>query len=68
MNMEYQQKRASGRLKPVEVKLLSKGTGEQFKSFNLAKGQREGQYKALALIYLKDTEFAFANYIQSGND
>lgn len=69
LNTEYQQKRASGRLKPIVVKLLTKGAGEEFKQFNLAKGQREGQYKALALIYRKDTDFAFENYIQiGGND
>lgn len=67
LNMEYQQKRASGRLKPVEVKLLSKDTGEEFKQFNLSKGQREGQYKALTLIYLEDTEFAFDDYTLNGN-
>jgi hypothetical protein len=66
LNMEYEHKRASGRLKPVQVRLLSKGTGEHYKSFNLAGGQREGQYKTLALIYRKDCEFPFDEYIQKG--
>jgi sterol desaturase/sphingolipid hydroxylase (fatty acid hydroxylase superfamily) len=65
LNMEFQQKRASGRLKPTQVKLLSEGAGECFKDFNLAKGQREGQYKALALIYLKDSGFLFDEHLRA---
>ena len=67
LNMEYEHKRASGRLKPVQVRLLSKGTGERYKRFNLASGQREGQYKTLALIYRKDCEFPFDEYTRKGD-
>lgn len=66
LNVEYEQKRASGRLKPVQVRLLSNGTGEKFKRFNLANGQREGQYKTLALIYQRDCEFPFDEHVQDG--
>jgi len=68
LNMEYRQKRASERLKIVEVKLLKQGSGEEFKRFNLAKGQREGQYKTLSLIYSKDARFNFESHTLSAGD
>ncbi len=58
-NMEYQQKRGSGRLKPLRLTLLKKGTGELFKQYKVNQGQREGQFKALTLVYLKDSDFQF---------
>ena len=64
LNIEYKEKRASGRLKPLQVNLLDKGTGEAFKSFNVANGQREGQYKALSLMYSKDCNFPFDDHLQ----
>ena len=65
-NIEYKEKRASGRLKSLQVNLLEKGTGEAFKHFNLAKGQREGQYKTLPLVYLKDCHFPFGDHLRKG--
>lgn len=65
-NIEYKEKRASGRLKPLQVNLLEKGTGEALKSFNVAKGQREGQYKALSLTYSKDCNFPFDDHLRKG--
>ena len=43
LNVEYQQKRDSGRLKPLRVSLLQPGTGELFRQKLIADGQREGQ-------------------------
>lgn len=64
LNIEYQQKRDSGRLKSVEVQLLQAGTGEAFKKHHLAKGQREGQYKTLSLVYGKDVDFPFEAHLR----
>ena len=63
LNIEYHQKRMSGRLKPVQFNLLRHGTGEAFKNYNLAKGQREGQYKAISLVYRKDCDFPFDQHV-----
>lgn len=62
-NIEYQQKRASGRLKPLELKLLKTGTGELYKQHKVNQGQREGQFKVLTLIYTKDSDFPFESHI-----
>ena len=62
MNIEYAQKRASGRLKPLQVSVLRKGTGEAYKVFCLAKGQREGQFKTLMLQYQQDFQFPYHQY------
>jgi len=63
LNIEYEAKRKSGRLKPINLHFLKKGTSEQYKSHCLAKGQREGQYKVVLLQYLKDCSFNFKSYI-----
>jgi hypothetical protein len=59
LNVEYQQKRASGRLKPLVVTLLKAGTGELFRQKLIADGQREGQLKAVTLLYHKEAVFPF---------
>jgi hypothetical protein len=61
-NVEYQAKRASGRLQPLQVVALHPGTGEAYKNHCLAQGQREGQFKVVALQYRKDTSFVFEDY------
>jgi hypothetical protein len=48
-NLEYESKRASGRLHPIEVRRLQAGTGEAYKAHLIAKGQREAQFKFLRL-------------------
>lgn len=63
LNIEYKQKRQSGRLKPAVMRMLRRGTGEAFKRFHLMKGQREGQFKALTLVYTRDSLFPFAEYL-----
>ena len=63
INIEYAQKRASGRLKALQVVLLQKGSGEAYKAFCLAKGQREGQFKTLILQYQQDFTFPYHQYI-----
>jgi sterol desaturase/sphingolipid hydroxylase (fatty acid hydroxylase superfamily) len=56
-NMEYETKRASGRLSELEVVQLKPGTGEAYKLHCLAAGQRESQFKPLILQYKKDFSF-----------
>lgn len=61
-NLEYQAKRGSGRLHPLSVTVLKQGTYEAFKAHCLAKGQREGQFKIVALQYHKDFDFELAAF------
>jgi sterol desaturase/sphingolipid hydroxylase (fatty acid hydroxylase superfamily) len=58
-NIEYRDKRASGRLLPPAVHLLRAGAGDAYKQHGLARGQREGQFKYLALQYRRECAFEF---------
>lgn len=62
LNVEYAQKRASGRLALLEVLPVEHGTGEAYKRFCIARGQREGQFKTVALQYEDDCSFSFEDY------
>ena len=64
INMEYDAKRSSDRVKPIRLALLKRGSYEDFKRFYLAAGQREGQFKIVALQYKKDIKFDFAPSIR----
>ena len=64
INIEYAQKRASGRLQPLQVVMLQKGSGEAYKVFCLENGQREGQFKTLLLQYQQDFTFPYHHYIR----
>ncbi|MGQ0752254.1 MAG: GH3 family domain-containing protein [Betaproteobacteria bacterium] len=57
LNVEYHAKRESGRLGAPEAAWLTEGTGEAYKRFCVEGGQREGQFKTLALAYRRT--FAF---------
>ena len=57
LNVEYAAKRESERLGPLEVVWLKREAGEAYKAFCVKRGQREGQFKAVALAYRKG--FAF---------
>ena len=61
-NIEYQSKRSSGRLRPLEIFPLKQGAFEMYKSFFLAQGQREGQFKPQILQYKKDLIFNITEY------
>ncbi len=63
VNIEYASKRKSGRLQPLRLVVLKRGSFEQFKKFYLGQGQREGQFKIVALQFLKDLKFNFAPYV-----
>ena len=62
LNIEYMEKRKSGRLKPLEVACVEKRTVEEFKKYNLDKGQREGQFKLIRLLSDKDCDFDFNKF------
>lgn len=64
-NIEYRDKRASGRLHPPEAVLLRAGAGNAYKQHALAGGQREGQFKYLALQYQRECTFDFAPWEQA---
>lgn len=58
-NIEYRDKRASGRLHPPDITILRAGAGDAYKQHALARGQREGQFKYLALQYRRECAFDF---------
>jgi len=66
LNIEYAEKRKSGRLHDVQVFFLTKGTGDKCKLFYVEKGRREQQFKLLLVQNVKDLEFPIANYISAG--
>ncbi|HVJ63882.1 MAG TPA: GH3 auxin-responsive promoter family protein [Bdellovibrionota bacterium] len=63
INLEYHAKRQSGRVHPLRVVILKRGTYETFKRFYLSAGQREGQFKIVALQFAKDIKFDFTPYV-----
>lgn len=50
-NIEYQEKRSSGRLKPMVAIILKAGAYDSIKKIALLNGQSEGQYKTMLLTY-----------------
>ncbi len=61
-NLEYRDKRASGRLAPLEVVALRPGCGDAYKQHLIAGGQREGQFKYLVVQYARDCVFDFREW------
>lgn len=61
-NVEYDSKRASGRLAPLQVQLLETGTGEAFRRERVSGGQRDVQFKYLHLQYTAECGFGFDDY------
>lgn len=57
LNMEYQGKRDSQRLEGVVVHWLSRDAGETYKRHCVELGQREGQFKTIALAYRRNFGF-----------
>jgi hypothetical protein len=54
INAEYHSKRASGRLAPVVVTVLSAGSADAYKAAHLRSGVRESQFKPKILQYRRD--------------
>jgi hypothetical protein len=61
-NVEYDAKRSSERLRCLEIVPVRSGTGEAYKQHCLRQGQREGQFKLIALQYLSDCTFSFEDF------
>ena len=57
LNIEYQAKRESGRLDALRAAWLEADTGEAYKQYCVSQGQREGQFKTVAIAYRKDFRF-----------
>ena len=51
LNVEYHSKRESRRLESVQTFCLRRGSGETYKEHCVGQGQREGQFKTIALAY-----------------
>ena len=68
INIEYATKRASRRLQPLQITPLCQGTFEAYKRFCLAQGQRESQFKIVALHYAHNFAFAIADYSIEGKE
>jgi len=61
-NIEYKYKRESGRLNPIEIIYLNRGTGEEYKKSCIKHGQRETQFKFIHLMQKDECSFNFNNY------
>ena len=68
VNVEHAAKRASGRLRQLELMYTRPGTGEAYKRHCLDRGQREGQFKFIALQYQDDCAFPFSDYHDRGSN
>ena len=58
-NIEYDAKRASGRLQPPTLRCLRVGTGAEYRRRQVAAGQRDVQFKYLHVQYRHDCAFDF---------
>ena len=63
-NIEYNDKRASGRLSPLTVERFLKGAGQAIKDNFLAKGVRETQYKPPVLAYWNEWSDWIGDWIE----
>jgi hypothetical protein len=64
-NIEYEGKRASGRLDAIEMKLLRAGAADAYQSHLVARGQREAQFKFLRLQWRERLSFDFDEHLVS---
>lgn len=58
-NIEYDGKRGSGRLTPVNIRWLRRGAGDAYRARRVAEGQRDAQFKYLHLQYAHECSFNF---------
>ena len=64
LNLEYAAKRGSGRLEAPRLHELKAGSGEAYKRHCVARGQRESQFKGLALAYRSELGFDLRRCLQ----
>ena len=65
-NIEYDGKRASGRLAPLDVRWLGGGAGDRYRLHRVAAGQRDAQFKYLHLQYAHECSFDFDAFVEPG--
>ena len=63
LNIEYESKRQSGRLKPLIIQFLKDGTSEAYKKHCITNGQREGQFKVQNIQYAQNCSFDFSKHV-----
>ena len=66
LNVEYEAKRKSGRLVPLEVRWLRRGAGDQYRAICVESGQRDAQFKYLHLQYARECRLDFADLTEGG--
>lgn len=64
LNVEYKAKRESERLGVLSAAWLAPGTEEAFKQECVRRGQREGQFKTIALAYKDKLPFDFEAFVE----
>lgn len=65
VNVEFQARRASGRLQPLRVVYLRPGAGDAYTAHCLQQGQRDAQFKVVRLQYAQDCSFDFNRYVRT---
>lgn len=66
LNVEYDAKRESGRLGEIVAAWLLPGTEEAYKHASVQQGQREGQFKVVALAYKQKFTFDLDAFVEDG--
>jgi sterol desaturase/sphingolipid hydroxylase (fatty acid hydroxylase superfamily) len=66
LNVEYDAKRESGRLVELAAAWLAPGTEEAYKRASVQQGQREGQFKVVALAYKQRFAFDLDAFVERG--
>ena len=66
-NSEYDDKRASNRLKSIELVPLARGAGETVKAWSVTRGVREAQYKPTLLDYARNWSDKLAPLVAGEN-
>ena len=64
LNVEYDAKRESGRLAELTAAWLAPGTEEAYKHASVQQGQREGQFKVVALAYKQKFAFDLDTFVE----
>ncbi len=62
LNVEYDAKRASGRLMALRVRRLRGGAGDAYRAWRVEAGQRDAQFKYLHLQYAAECAFDLAAF------
>ena len=66
LNVEYEAKRKSGRLIPLEVRWLRPGAGDRYRQVCVQSGQRDTQFKYLHLQYARECRLDFTTLTEGG--